>query len=82
MLARLWRQTEEPITAPKPLPPSAVAYHLPQLPPPTAAPDRSPKRRQKRVRVCRLYAEPPSQPSIHARRGQSQGSPRRLRGFG
>jgi len=66
VLARMWRQTEDPSTAPKPLPPSAVAYPIPQLLPPTTAPDRCRKRRQKRVRVCRLYAEPPSQPLIDA----------------
>ncbi len=67
MLARLWRQSEEPIAAPKPLPPAAAGYHIPQLPPSTVASNHSPKRRQKRVRVCRLYPEPVSEAETHAR---------------
>jgi hypothetical protein len=67
VLARLWRQTEDPPGPQKPLPPSAVAYPVPQILPSTGASDHCRKRRQKRVRVCRLYAEPPSQPLIHAR---------------
>ena len=67
MLARMWRQTEDSTTALKPPPPSAVAYPSTQSPPPTVAADHCQKRRQKRLRVCRLYAEPPSPPLIHAR---------------
>ena len=66
MLARLWRQTEDPTTA-KPTPLSAVAYQSTQSLPPTIAADHCQKRRQKRVRVCRLYPKPQSQASIHAR---------------
>lgn len=66
MLARLWRQTEEQTTA-KPTPLSAVAYPSTQSLPPTIAADHCQKRRQKRVRVCRLYPKPQSQPLIHAR---------------
>jgi hypothetical protein len=67
VLARLWRQTGDPSAAPKSLPPNAVAYPIPKLLPPTTAPDPCHKRRQKRVRVCRLYPESPSEPLIHAR---------------
>jgi hypothetical protein len=68
VLARLWRRVEtEPDTAPKPLPQIDVSYPGPQVLPATAVSDRCPKRGQNRVRVCRLYPKPPSQPLIHAR---------------
>jgi hypothetical protein len=66
VLARLWRQTEDPTTA-KPTPLSAVAYQSTQSLSPTIAADHCQKRRQKRVRVCRMYPKPQSQASIHAR---------------
>jgi len=67
VLARLWRPTDfktEP--APKPLPLIGVANLCLDPVSPTAAPSPAPKRRSKRVRVCRLYPKPPSQPLIHA----------------
>jgi len=68
MLAGSRRQAEEPIAAPKRrLAPSIIAYRIPQILSSTTALDRRPKRRQKRVRICRLYPKPESQPLIHAR---------------
>jgi hypothetical protein len=67
VLARLWRRTEGPDTVAKPTPLSVVANPRTQLLPPTIAADHCQKRRQKRVRVCRLYPKPQSQASIHAR---------------
>ncbi len=67
MLARLWRRTEDPDTVPQPMSLTVATHCSTDPPPPTVAPDRCPKRRHKRVRVCRLYPKPVSQASIHAR---------------
>ena len=67
MLARLWNRVEaEPHATPKALPPTDASYLRSQPTPPIIAPYHCPKRRQNRVRVCRLYPEPPAQPAIHA----------------
>jgi hypothetical protein len=52
---------------PKPLPLTVVADRCLEPVAAADARDPSPKRRQKRVRVCRLYPKPPSEPLIHAR---------------
>jgi len=67
VLARLWRRTEDADTVSKPLPLNIVANSSPEHLPLTDASNHCRKRRQKRVRVCRLYREPPSQAAIHAR---------------
>jgi hypothetical protein len=67
VLARLWSRVEpEPQATPKPLPLTDARHPWRQPPPPTAASHRCHKPRQKAVRVCRLYPEPPSQAAIHA----------------
>ncbi len=66
MLARLLRRTEHPDTVTKPTPLSVVAYPSTESLLPTTEPDHCRKRRQKRVRVCRLYREPFSEAMIHA----------------
>ena len=68
MLTRLLRRSElEVQPALKPLPLSVVTNPRPQSTPHCPVRNLSPKRRQKRVRVCRLYPTPPSEPLIHAR---------------
>lgn len=67
MLARLWRRTEDQDTAPKPLPLSVVANRCAEPLPRTVTESIVQKRRQKRVRVCRLYPQMPSPALIHAR---------------
>jgi hypothetical protein len=67
VLARLWRRTEDPDTVAKPTPLTVAADCSTQRLPPTIAANHCQKRRRKRVPVCRLYLNPPSQASIHAR---------------
>ena len=68
MLARLWTRHEVGAdTTPKPLPPTLAAHHCAEPTSPTVVPNQSRKRRQKRDRVCRLYARPEPQPLLHAR---------------
>ena len=68
MLARLWKQPYlEANKVERPVPPSSAAHHCPQSLSSTAASNRSRKRRQKPVRVCRLYPTPPSPSLAHAR---------------
>ena len=68
MLARLWKQPYlEADTVQRPVPPSSAAHHCPQSLSSTPASNRSRKRRQKPVRVCRLYPTPPSPSLAHAR---------------
>ena len=66
MLARLWRRAEELDTVPKPLPPTVVANRCAEPLPRTVAQTLSRERRQKRVRVCRLYPKPAAKPLLHA----------------
>jgi hypothetical protein len=68
VLTRLWRRSDrlwEP--ALKPMPPTVVVYRCNEPLSQTAAPNPSRMPRQKRVRICRLYAAAQPQPLAHAK---------------
>ena len=68
MLARLWTRSgriEEPW--PQPLPATVASNRCLEPLPHTRAATTGPKRRQKRSRVCHLYACPPAPALLHAR---------------
>ena len=71
MLARLWKQAEEPRAAPQPSPATDVVdthwQPEPEPLPPTDVANRGRKRCQKRGRIYHIYPKLPAEAELHAR---------------